>query len=118
MKIASPLKYSLLVLGAALMVGCKGIASSCSKPQAYATAEALPPLKVPVGLDGPDTRGALVIPDLNEPEAPRGPDSACLEEPPAFKSTASAGTEATDDAGGEAPASSRRPGSRSPRAPR
>ena len=118
MNIAHPLKVLALVSTAVLMVGCKGISSSCSKPQAYATAENVPSLKVPVGLDGPDTRGALVIPDLNEPEAPRGPDSACLEEPPAFKSTGTSETASGESAEDEEPASTRRPGARSPRAPR
>ncbi len=39
-------------------------------------------LKMPVGLDGPDTKQALEIPALNEPEVPRDPQGACLEEPP------------------------------------
>ena len=69
----------------AVLPGCKRLfASSCSKPQAYAQAQSLPPLRIPVGLDGPDTRTALKIPDLNEPEAPRKPKDPCLEEPPAF----------------------------------
>lgn len=69
----------------AVLPGCKRLfASSCNKPQVYAQAQNLPPLRIPVGLDGPDTRAAMKIPELNEPEAPRGPDDPCLQEPPAF----------------------------------
>jgi hypothetical protein len=72
-----------------LLPGCKRMfASNCSKPQAYADAQSLPPLRIPVGLDGPDTRAALKIPDLNEPEAPRGPKDPCLVDPPAFTTSA------------------------------
>lgn len=73
-----------------ILPGCKRLfAASCTKPQAYAQAESLPPLRIPVGLDGLDTRAALKIPELNEPEAPRAAGAPCLEEPPAF-ATASA----------------------------
>jgi uncharacterized lipoprotein len=69
---------SLLLLG-----GCSGfLTRNCNKPEVYATAENLPPLRIPVGLDGPDTRAALKIPALNEPEAPRSAKGDCLESPP------------------------------------
>jgi uncharacterized lipoprotein len=65
--------------------GCKRLlAQNCNKPQAYAAAQDMPPLKIPVGLDGPDTRTALKIPALNEPEAPRAVGAPCLDEPPAL----------------------------------
>jgi uncharacterized lipoprotein len=77
---------SLLLLG-----GCKRILmANCHKPQAYATAEDLPPLRIPAGLDGPDTRTALKIPALTEPEAPRRLKDPCLEEPPAASAPAAA----------------------------
>jgi uncharacterized lipoprotein len=74
----------LLVSSMALLGGCKRVfgLGNCNKPQAYARAEELPPLKIPVGLDGLDTRAALRIPELTEPEAPRAADAPCLEEPP------------------------------------
>ncbi len=79
-----------LCAGFAVLPGCKRLfASTCNKPQLYAEAQSLPPLRIPVGLDGPDTRAAMKIPDLNEPEAPRKPEDSCLEEPPAYQ-TASA----------------------------
>jgi uncharacterized lipoprotein len=67
----------------ALLNGCAWFGSkSCHKPQVYEEAESLPPLQIPVGLDSMDTRGALKIPELKEPEAPRPADGPCLEEPP------------------------------------
>ena len=63
--------------------GCKRlVGGNCNKPQAYAAAEQLPPLRIPAGLDGLDTRAAMKIPELNEPEAPRGPKDPCLDAPP------------------------------------
>jgi uncharacterized lipoprotein len=68
----------LVLLGA-----CSGFrARNCNKPEVYAAAENRAPLRIPVGLDGPDTRAALKIPELNEPEVPRGQNDNCLEEPP------------------------------------
>jgi hypothetical protein len=76
---------AVLCAGFAVLPGCKRLfASTCNKPQLYAQAQSLPPLRIPVGLDGPDTRAAMKIPDLNEPEAPRGVNDPCLQEPPAF----------------------------------
>jgi hypothetical protein len=42
-------------------------------------------LAVPPGLDPLDTRGAVVIPALKEPEAPRSARDPCLSAPPAYK---------------------------------
>jgi uncharacterized lipoprotein len=68
----------------ALLGGCKSLfgGKSCHKPQVYEAAESLPPLHIPEGLDPMDTRGALKIPELKEPEAPRDPNGPCLDEPP------------------------------------
>jgi hypothetical protein len=81
----------LVVLGGTLLLlgGCKGLVGNCHKPQAYSSAQSLAPLRIPVGLDGPDTRSAVRIPELNEPAAPRGPKDPCLEEPPSFDTAAS-----------------------------
>lgn len=81
--------FLTIALCAALTVlpGCKRLfGNGCAKPQLYAQAQSLPPLRIPVGLDGPDTRAALKIPELNEPEIPRAANAPCLEEPPAFTS--------------------------------
>ena len=44
-----------------------------------------PALKIPPGLDQPDTRGAVRVPELNEPEQPRGKKDPCLSMPPSYK---------------------------------
>jgi hypothetical protein len=61
-----------------------GLGGNCQKAQPYAEAQDLPPLQMPVGLEGPDTADALEIPTLGTPEAPRDPDGPCLEDPPAL----------------------------------
>jgi hypothetical protein len=44
------------------------------------------PLQTPAGLDAPDTRNAVKVPPLNEPEKPRGTADPCLSAPPSFGS--------------------------------
>ena len=44
----------------------------------------MPPIRVPVGLDAPDTRNAIKIPPLTEPQVARGPNAPCLSAPPNF----------------------------------
>jgi uncharacterized lipoprotein len=84
----------LLALGVVLAAlaalgGCKRFsAANCSKPQIYAAAQTLAPLRIPVGLDAPNTNGALRIPELNEPEAPRSAADPCLDSPPKYASAA------------------------------
>jgi hypothetical protein len=67
-----------------LLGGCSWFGSkSCHKPQVYEDAKVVPPLRIPEGLDGIDTRGALKIPELTQPEPPRPAEGApCLDEPP------------------------------------
>ncbi len=79
------LRGPLLVLGAAallLAAGCKSL--SCNNPDSYSNALEVQTLKMPVGLDGPDTSQALKVPALKEPEVPHDPNGPCLEEPPVF----------------------------------
>src|ERR1700761_6182476 len=57
----------ILILAAAggLMAGCHlfgKLNPDCHTPQEYQHALSAPPLKVPAGLDSPNTAGALVIP--------------------------------------------------------
>ncbi len=47
-------------------------------------AQSIAPLRIPTGLQAPDTRGALRIPDLNEAEQPLPPGASCLEQPPRY----------------------------------
>ncbi len=80
----------LVLASLVLLPGCRVLKSgggACKKPQEYQQAEDLPALRIPVGLDAPDTRTALRIPQLQEPAVPRGQDEPCLEEPPAYSST-------------------------------
>jgi len=67
--------------------GCKSLsAKSCHAPQPYQEAKSAPPLKIPAGLDSPETANTLRIPQLSEPPPPprKGKDP-CLDEPPPFK---------------------------------
>jgi uncharacterized lipoprotein len=61
------------------------LAGSCHDKKAYMTAQSVPPLVTPAGLDPADTGSALKIPKLNEPAPPprKGTDP-CLDEPPPF----------------------------------
>jgi hypothetical protein len=83
------LSVAVLSGGLLLLGGCKSMTGGCEKPHAYSDAQNLPPLHIPAGLDGPDTRAAVRIPELNEPMAPRGKDDPCLEEPPKFDTASS-----------------------------
>jgi uncharacterized lipoprotein len=78
----------LTVVGLALG-GCHSIrhyTQSCNKDtDGYMKATNVAPIKVPAGVDAPDTRSALQIPVLNEPAPPpRGPKDPCLDAPPKF----------------------------------
>lgn len=75
-----------IAVGSTLLLGaCQSpLGGSCHKPQAYAAAQELPPLRVPAGLDGPETESALEIPPLDAPEVPPDPEGPCLEAPPAI----------------------------------
>ena len=80
---AAPLTVALLALLA--LPGCKRFTrNDCSKPQLYEQAQNLQGLRVPAGLDPLNTRGALKIPELREPDAPRTVKDACLDEPPKY----------------------------------
>jgi uncharacterized lipoprotein len=78
----------LVVAATALMSGChlfSKLTPDCHTPQEYQRAGQMPPLKVPAGLDSPNTQGALVIPTV-EPAPPLpGPKDACLDVPPRYK---------------------------------
>jgi uncharacterized lipoprotein len=74
-----------LALGA--VSGCHFLKSrtGCHADQEYRHAQQLAPLKVPAGLDAPNTATALVIPDVRTDIPARGPREACLEEPPQYR---------------------------------
>ena len=57
----------------------------CKEPEAYAQAKEAKVLTIPAGLESPDTRSALRIPDLSTAEPPaRKKGQGCLDEPPAY----------------------------------
>ena len=78
----------MLIAAAALTSGChlfSKLTTDCHTSQEYQRAGQVPPLKVPAGLDSPNTQGALVIPTVVlAPPAP-GPKDACLDVPPRYK---------------------------------
>jgi uncharacterized lipoprotein len=83
------LLFSVLALS-----GCglfKPTYESCDEAPAYAGARELPPLRVPPGVDAPDTRNALRIPDVAAPERPLS--GRCIDAPPSYspQQTPSAG---------------------------
>jgi uncharacterized lipoprotein len=78
----------LIVAAAALMSGChlfSKLTPDCHVPQEYQRAGQVPPLKVPSGLDSPNTKDALVIPAVALAPPPPGPKDACLDVPPRYK---------------------------------
>ena len=83
-------RIALIALLAALtgLTGCKHLrtfSAACHDTKPYQRAQSIAPLKIPAGLDMPDTANALHIPALNTPEPPaRKRTDACLDEPPPF----------------------------------
>ncbi len=82
----------LAVMGLTVLLvalgGCKTLrgVNSCRKAQPYQSARTGAPLKIPAGVDAPDTASLLKLPVLNEPAPPRrGPKDPCLDQPPPFK---------------------------------
>lgn len=85
----SPMRILALAATLVMVSGCGRVFSSnCSRPAAYASAQSLPPLRIPLGLDAPDRRAALKIPDLNTPEIPREKGEPCLDQPPRYSNSA------------------------------
>ena len=59
--------------------------SACHEVKPYMRAASIAPLKIPPGLDTPDTANALHIPALNTPPPPpRKKNDRCLDEAPPF----------------------------------
>jgi uncharacterized lipoprotein len=54
----------------------------CAETPAYAGAKELPPLRVPEGIDAPDTGNALKVPAVAVPEKPI--DGRCIDIPPSY----------------------------------
>jgi uncharacterized lipoprotein len=77
----------LMIAAATLMSGCHMFSrvSDCHRPQEYQRAAQVALLKVPPGLDTPNTQGALAIPTVQLAPPPPGPHDACLDAPPRYK---------------------------------
>jgi uncharacterized lipoprotein len=78
----------VLIAAAALASGCHlfgKLSGDCHSPQEYQRAGQVAPLKVPAGLDSPNTQGALVIPAAGLALPAPGPKEACLDVPPRYK---------------------------------
>ena len=56
----------------------------CPEPALTADIKNMPPLRVPPGLDAPDTRNAIKVPALTEPQVARVATDPCLSSPPSF----------------------------------
>jgi uncharacterized lipoprotein len=87
-------RATLLALTAILLCGCKYMpwhpfqhlsSLDCHKRQDYQHARQLPPIKVPPGLDAPNTQSALSIPPVDEAPPAPGPHDPCLDLPPKYK---------------------------------
>jgi uncharacterized lipoprotein len=75
---------------AALLSGCLShivsrLNPDCHTQQEYQHATQVAALKVPEGLDSPNTQGALVIPTIGVAPPPPGPNDSCLDLPPKYK---------------------------------
>jgi uncharacterized lipoprotein len=78
----------LIIAVATLMSAChtfsRGV-PDCHRPKEYQRAVQMAPLKVPLGLDTPNTQGALLIPTVELAAPAPGPNTACLDAPPRYK---------------------------------
>ncbi|HEY2677384.1 MAG TPA: outer membrane beta-barrel protein [Steroidobacteraceae bacterium] len=56
----------------------------CHSAQEYQHALSAPPLKVPAGMDSPNTTGSLAIPNVELAAPAPGPNDACYDVPPRY----------------------------------
>jgi uncharacterized lipoprotein len=78
----------VLIAAVSALSGChlfSKLNPDCHSAQEYQHALSAPPLKVPAGLDSPNTAGALVIPPVTDAPPPPGPNDQCLDIPPRYK---------------------------------
>jgi len=82
-------RMACLSLAALALSGCswrhRNRVSSCRENTVVTEAKNLPALKVPPGLDTPDTRNAIKVPELAEPERAHSKHEPCLSRPPSYK---------------------------------
>jgi hypothetical protein len=85
----------LLCVAVAGLQGCAWLpwihttakAEKCREPALPATVPSIPLLRAPEGLDAPDTRNAVKVPELATPDTPRSAKNKCLSVPPTYLST-------------------------------
>ena len=73
----------MFIAAAALTSACK-VTPDCHTSQEYQRAGQVAPLKVPAGLDSPNTQGAMVIPAVTLAPPPPGRKDKCLDVPPRY----------------------------------
>ena len=79
----------VLLLASSLMSSCSWISrhgDKCREPVVPADVQNNAPLKAAAELDAPDTRNAIKVPELTEPEKPRDASVKCLSLPPSYGS--------------------------------
>jgi len=82
--------FVLLAVALVILSGChvwrNASTRACHESRGYTQAQSVAPLKIPPGLDAPDTSSALRLPELKEPAPPpRSAKDPCLDTPPSFK---------------------------------
>jgi uncharacterized lipoprotein len=74
--------------GATLLSGCHYISArlnpDCHQKQEYQHSREVAALKVPDGMDNPNTKDSLVIPTVELAPPPPGPHDACFDQPPHY----------------------------------
>ena len=80
----------ILAAAATLLSGCfshivSRLNPDCHTKQEYQRATEVATLKVPEGLETPNTQGALVLPTIGVAPPPPGPKDACLDLPPKYQ---------------------------------
>jgi uncharacterized lipoprotein len=82
----------LLIAASSVMCGCHVFSTlnpDCHTSQEYQHALSAAPLKVPTGMDSPNTAGALVIPAVGDAPPQPGPKDTCFDVPPRYKAAPS-----------------------------
>ena len=64
-------------------------AGGCSEAPFAGNSDNRPLLTIPPGLNAPDTRNAIKVPTLSEPEHVRSKNEPCLADPPSYAAGAS-----------------------------
>jgi uncharacterized lipoprotein len=79
----------VLVLASVLLSSCSWLGrhgDKCREPTVPGGLQNRPPLQAAAGMDLPDTRNAIKVPELTEPEKPRTRSDPCLSLPPSYGS--------------------------------